>query len=296
MGRYNMHLSAELEYAGQCKEALNFYKTLFSNCTGSMNLYDEMPNANLLGITDERLGMVWKSNVSICFSDYCTCLAMSDSILCAMNRDLTFSNPFYHPTICIVHHDNDYLDMLCHKIYCDDEKTEVFSNIEIPDRYGINWIFQHGDQCGIFFCLSFEGFCKDVIVYYENAFGIKAKEVILYGESPYAEKVKGQDKIYSALLEFKQENKIYAIRLQDSLESAIHDSNCYDPNALLFYHGLYNPVFAIADNDTDFLSGCFQKLSNGAKLNKPIDFSDKTKVCGSLIDKYGICWNFACAK
>ena len=252
-----------------------------------------MPYAKQLGIADENLSMVWKSRMNVQFSEYGICLSLSDSILSAMNKRMTFSKPFYNPTICIVHNDQSYLDMLSQQIYGNNQKYDDSNNSENPDLYGLNWNFECSDKCAIYYCLSFDGFCNEVIEYYENAFGIRAKNVILYRTTKYANEVKGKDKIFSALLEFTNGNQVYAIRLQDSFESAIHDVYKYDSNALLFYHERYNPIFNITDHDTEYLSECFQNLSKGGKLNKLIDFSDKTKLCGSLIDKYGICWNFA---
>lgn len=60
----------------------------------------------------------------------------------------------------------------------------------------------------------------------------------------------------------------------------------------LFYQGHYNPVFIVRDSDTAYLSSAFQRLTEGAKLNRPLMPDDKGVLCGSLIDKYGICWNF----
>ena len=178
------------------------------------------------------------------------------------------------------------------KLYGDERSFEELRLGEYPDKYGIRWSYEYDTETGICYCLEFDGFCADVIAYYENAFDIIATEVVRYAETPYADTVEGKDKIYNALLEFTDDGRKYAIKLRDSMNSAVHDLYEYDSKQLLFYQMLYNPILNFSDKDKEYLQDSFRKLSVGAKLNKPFVSSENADVCGSLIDKYGICWNF----
>ncbi len=206
--------------------------------------------------------------------------------------DILFSKSF--PVICISYDDENYIRSLFGKIYGVEACFESLQNGNVPDKYGIRWQYQKSSRQGIFYCLSFDGFCSDVVAFYENTFKIKATEVIKYSDSPYSDKLTdahGADKIYSAILEFSHDNCTYSLKLSDTPESAIDGVNRYDANALLFYRGQYNPVITLKDNDGVYLSEAFKRLMSGAKLNRPMMPTNDGITYGSLIDKYGICWN-----
>ncbi|MDE7299899.1 MAG: hypothetical protein K2N94_13935, partial [Lachnospiraceae bacterium] len=145
--------------------------------------------------------------------------------------------------------------------------------------------------------LTFDGFCSDVIAFYERVFQIKAAEIVKYSDSPCRDNIPaaGANKIYSAVIPFRHGNDTCILKLRDSVESAMDGINRYDPNALLFYQGQYNPVFTLRDGDTAYLSEAFQRLTEGAKLNRPMTPDNTGALYGSLIDKYGICWNLYAA-
>lgn len=97
--------------------------------------------------------------------------------------------------------------------------------------------------------------------------------------------------IYSAIIEFKDGDNMYALKLNDSLCSAVSGVSSYDKNALLFYKGQYNPMLILKGTEEKELRGAFEKLINGGKVNRQLSPRDGGTVYGSLIDKYGICWN-----
>lgn len=286
-----MLLSVGMEYGGQCKEVLDFYASVFPDASVMVRNYKEMPNAGVFGMTGIGLELVWKSFVSISYGKYDLCIDMADSFLAAMNHQLDYAIPFYKPVICVLG-EEEQAKQLFRKLYGDERSFEELRLGEYPDKYGSRWSYEYGTEAGICYCLEFDGFCADVIAYYEKAFDITATEVVRYGESLYADKVRGKDKIYNALLEFTDGGRKYAMKLRDSMKSAVDNLYEYDPTQLLFYQMLYNPILNFSDKDNAYLQNSFQKLSVGAKLNKPFAISDNADVCGSLIDKYGICWNF----
>lgn len=286
-----MHLSVGMEYGGQCKEVLDFYASVFPDASVKIKTYADMPGTGVFGISGTGLELVWKSYVSIPYGAYTLCMDMADSFLTAMNQQLDYTLPFYKPVICISGEEAQ-AKQLFRKLYGAERSFEEVRSGEYPDKYGIRWSYEYGTETGICYCLEFDGFCADVIAYYENAFGMTATEIVRYGEAPCVDKVEGKDKIYNALLEFTEDGRKYAIRLKDSMNAAVHDLYEYDPKQLLFYQMLYNPILNFRDKDNTYLHDSFQRLSVGAKLNKPFAVSEDADVYGSLIDKYGICWNF----
>lgn len=292
-----MRLSINLEYFGDCKDVLNFYRSVFHNASVIVKPFKEMDMAEALGITDGGLDMVWQSELCIPYGDGVLCVEMADSLMVAMGRELGFSRLYFNPVIHVSCDDENYARCLFQKLYGDMEKLESLQDGNFADLHGIRWQYRKSSGRGIAHCLTFDGFCSDVIAFYEKVFRIKAAEVVKYGDSLCGDKIpaEGADKIYSATLPFVQGDQIYALRLRDSYESAVEGINTYDPKALLFYQGQYNPVFTLRDADTSFLSEAFTRLTDGAKLNRPLASGDDGALFGSLIDKYGICWNFRSA-
>lgn len=293
MGGFGMRLSFNMEYFGECKKVIEFYLTAFDKASVDVKLYREMPTADAFGIAEQKQDLVWRASLTIPFGEYSLQLELSDSLLVAMDKEIGFSKQIYNPVITIAHQDEEYIKTVFEKLYGTEYSFDRLRNGSIADRYGIQWAYEKSDDCGIFYNLSFDGFCSEVIAYYEIAFDIEVAEVVRYADSPYADKVSGEggSKIYRAILAFEEGGRRYALRLSDSLESAVNNSDGYDPNALLFYRKSYNPVFVFRDEKEEYLIETFDRLSIGAKLNKSIQ-EEKSGMSGSLIDRYGICWNF----
>lgn len=289
-----MRLSFNMEYFGECREVIKFYMSVFADATAEIQTYREMPTASAFEISEKGFDMVWKSSLIIPFGKSSLLLELSDSLLIAMDKKLSFNRQIYNPVICLTHSDEKVVRALFEKLYGTEHSFEELKSGDIADRYGIRWAYEEGEDRGIYYCLTFDGFCSEAVAYYEVAFDINATDVVSYEDSPCADKVSGAggDKIYSAILPFQQGERVYALRLRDSLESAVNNINSYDPKALLFYHKLYNPIFTFKDSDTAYLTESFDRLSIGAKLNKGMEVNGVSDVNGSLIDRYGICWNF----
>lgn len=288
------NLSFIIEYFGDCKDAIDLYTTVFDRAEAAYKTFKEMPMADALGISGNALDMIWQSRMRIPFGDSVLSLNLSDSVLVAMQNNMDITKPFYKPVICISHDDEDYIRCLFRKIYGDGANPVDILTAEVEDMYGICWKYQKCSDYGIHYCLSFDGFCGDVIAFYENVFGIRAAKVVKYGDSPYADSVSdaGKEMIFSATLCFDAGDCICSIMVQDSYDSAVSGVNSYDKNALLFYRRIYNPLFEFRDTNEEFLAEVFEKIKEGAKLNRPLARDDKGVLYGSLIDKYGICWNF----
>lgn len=288
-----MLLSFNLEYFGKCSNVINFYSNIFDNAEVNVKKYKEMPMAAAFNIKGQGLDMVWQSTLTINLGNNILCLEMSDSILIAMQSEMSFNKLLYNPLICITHNDESYLRNLFSLLYENQYKFEELLNGTIPDRNGIRWTCQKSNECGIYYCLEFDGFCNDVIDYYENAFNIKATEVVRYEDIPYNEEISivGKEKICKAMMRFQNGKQICVLKLSDSIESAIKGLYGYDPRALLFYQNKYNPIVTLKDSNVEYLSNSFNKLMSDSKLNRHFLPDDEDVLRGSLIDKYGICWN-----
>ncbi len=289
-----MQLSFAMEYFGDCRNAIDFYISIFDGAEVEYRTFREMPAAEGLGISGSGLDMVWKSELRIVFGENVLRLRLSDSVLTAMKNDVGFSKPLYHPVVSIAYDEEDYVRGLFGKLYGGKNSEDIFKG-DTADPYGIRWRYQRESNRAISYCLSFDGFCREVISFYESVFQLKAERLVKYGDLPWADGLSeaGKEMIFSAVLCFVEGECGHSLMLRDSVDAAISGVNSYEKNALLFYHGMYNPVFEMECSDKMFLTKVFDKIREGARLNRPL-VSDTAQVLhGSLIDRYGICWNFS---
>jgi len=265
-----MKLIQQLEYGGNCLKVIDYLKSIFNDVSYTCETYQSFPSAEIMGVKQSGLQMIYKSIFTINQKNTSICLNLSDSMLAAMEMSSFGVLSMHIPQI-------------------------ITSTLVNKNDYNIEWVFDKNKPEGIFQYLEFDGFCQDVINHYENAFDIKADFITKYKNSPVANEVGvgGGEKIYSALLNFKHENKNYGLKLCDTIASAKNNINTYDPSALLFYKNSSNPLFAIKDDDENVLQNIFAKLSVGAKLNKPLTKDENGIIHGNLIDKYGVCWDIS---
>lgn len=268
--------------------------TSLDNLYTNIKTYREMDMADFFGIEGQSLDLIWQSVLDICISNRNLRFEMSDSLVTAMKKNVNMKKIFYNPVICIRHSDEKYVYNLFEKIYKTSELN--FQKLKegiIPDEYGIKWQYEQCDIQGIYYVLTFDGFCNEVLSFYQDVFNIDAAEIVKYYSSSYADNISkaGRDKIYSAILEFKDGKNTYALKLNDSLQSAIEGTNCYDKDALLFYQKVYNPVFTLRGRAEDELDLAFHRLSDEGKVNRQLSAYGENVDYGSLIDRYGICWN-----
>lgn len=289
-----MYLSLNLEYFGECNDVINFYADVFKNASKQVQTYKEMPMRDAFGITGQSLDMVWQSTLSVNFGEYGMRFEMSDSLLVAMQSRVDHTKMLYNPLLCITHKDENDVRALFNNLYAGRHTFEEIQTGNHNDKYGIRWMYQQNNNDGIYYCFEFDGFCCDVIDYYENAFNVKAENIIRYADSPYAHEIgdSGADKIYSAEIKFGHGSQCYALKLSDDMNSARTGSYGYNPNALLFYKNMYNPILMLKDHNAAYLTESFKRLSVGAKLNKAIAPGSDGHIHGSLIDRFGICWDF----
>ncbi len=268
-----MRLSFYLEYFGDCKDVLHFYRSVFDNASVTVKTFKEMDMAGALGITNGGLDMVWQSELCIPSAGGVLCMEMADSLMVAMEKNVGFSHLYFNPVVCIFHDDENYVRSLFQKIYGGMGSLESLQNGSYADIYGIRWQYRKSRNRGIAHCLTFDGFCGDVIAFYEKVFQIKAEQIIKYTDSPWKDKIpaSGADKIYSAILQFVHGDQTYVLELRDSYESALEGINAYDPNALLFYQGRYNPVFTLRGADTVFSVGSIHKTDGRCETKQAVD-------------------------
>ncbi len=100
------------------------------------------------------------------------------------------------------------------------------------------------------------------------------------------ENMAAKDKVYGAFMEFQDGNDVYAVKFSDSLESAIYDYNGYGANDKLWYQ----IIIVAEDSDETYLTEVFERLSQGATLNRPISLNEDGRLYGSMIDRFGFVW------
>lgn len=284
-----MRLSFGQEYYGNCGRALDFYESVFDHATVEKSLYRETDMAGV-GISGPGLDMIGRSELNIRCADSVLCMEMTDSLLTAMDNDDTNGHFCYHPLICLQHEDESEACRLLGKLSGEPVALDRLRDGCVADPYGMQWRYRKGDRQCMLYCLEFDGFCGGVLAFYESVFGIKPKDVVTYGDSSHSVEGAGAEMIDHAVLEFQHRDQIHGLCLRDSIESARRGTSGYDPKALLFYQGLYNPVFNLRDEEESVLSEIFDRLMDGGKINRPLS-KDRGGGCGSLIDRYGICWN-----
>lgn len=283
-----MVISFELVYFGDCRDMMEFYMGVFENAVAEIHTYEEMPMAEILGIKEPELGMVWRAALTIRYGDYAVRFKLSDSLVIARRGDVTCKEQAYHPLICIEHPDEQYAHDLLEKLYCGEYCFEDIQKGIYSDKYGIRWIYKKSDCCRIYHCLEFKGNCSEVAAYIGNAYQVYMTEMVKYTDSPYAdmESMAAKDKIYGALMEFQGENCIYALKFSDSLESAMYNYNGYGADDKLWYQ----IIIVVEESDEKYLAESFERLSEGAMLNRPISLNEEGRLYGSMIDRYGVVW------
>lgn len=286
-------LSFELIYYGDCKDMIQFYLSMFEYADAEIRLYSEMPCAESLGIRECGLAMVWKAALTIRYGNHVVRFKLSDSMLIARQENVTSKEQAYHPLICIEHPDEQRLQELLEKIYCGAHCFEDIQKGIYSDPYGIRWIYKKSENCRIYHCLEFKGNCSEVMGYIGDAYRMPVTEVVRYGDSLYKDRddIAAKDKIYSALMEFRDGGCYYAVKFSDSVESAIHNYNGYGKDDKLWFQ----IIIVVQESDERRLRESFERLSVGAILNRPVSPNEEGILYGSMIDRYGIVWElFGC--
>lgn len=281
-------LSFELIYYGDCKDMIQFYLSMFEDADTEIRLYSEMPCAEVLGIRECGLAMVWKAALTIRYGNHVVRFKLSDSMLIARQENVTSKEQAYHPLICIEHPDEQHLQELLEKIYCGEYCFEDIQKGIYSDPYGIRWIYKKSESRRIYHCLEFKGNCNEVMRYIGDAYRMPVTEVVRYGDSLYKNRndIVAKDKIYSALMEFRDGDCYYAVKFSDSMESAIHNYYGYGKDDKLWFQ----IIIVVQESDERRLRESFERLSVGAILNRPVSPNEEGILYGSMIDRYGIVW------
>lgn len=258
-----MILLMQLEYNGCCKDVIDYFNAI--NATTQQKTYKEMPQADIFGVSNTNL--IWQSQVIINHGEFSLGFEMSDSMLYAMqnaNEEKGGLKTYVFPQV--------FISSIDGKLNFEENDSNL---------HGIQFINDESNHELICHYFEFDGYCTDVLQYYQQAFNIKATSI---------EKYENSEKIKSALLIFKNGKNKYAIKLSDTPSSAQTNTNSYDPNALLFYKNSTNPILVLRKCGDEILQNIFNSLSVGAKINKHPTLNENGIYHGSLIDRYGICW------
>lgn len=265
-----------------------YYLNIFENAKAEIQTYSEMPMVEIFGIKESELNMVWRAGLIIQYGNYALRFKLSDSLLIARREEVNCKEQAYHPLICIEHFDEQYVCELLEKLYGGEYCFEDIQKGIYSDKYGIRWIYKNSDCCRIYHCLEFKGNCDEVAAYIGSAFQMQITEMVTYADSSYAnfDRIIAKNKIYGALIKFEDNNTIYALKFFDSLESAMYNYKGYDSSDKLWHQ----IIIVVNGSDEEYLKESFERLSEGATLNRPISLNEEGKLYGSMIDRYGIVW------
>ena len=261
-----MILAQQREYRGNARAVIDAYRPFAQSVT--LRTFAEMPNADALGISAAGMALVWQSEIILALGEWQVCLSPADSLFVAMmgeNAPAAFMA--YTPEV-IFSASATAQPLL---------PAGAFHGFHL--RHDADTPASPSTPSGIFHYLEFEGFCAEATAHYAGVFGAPPVQVECYENS---------EKIRRAIVPLP--HAPYALFLRDTPESARDNTNAYDPTALLFYQNT-NPLFSLRHSGAAYLAGAFARLSIGAKMNKPFT-ADGNAHHGSLIDKYGICWDF----
>ena len=299
-----MTLSVNVEYAGSCREALKFYEQVFT--LRELKTYEEFPDAAAFNLNEEGRAMIWKATLDVKINGAATLASidMSDSIISAMQlQPVGGMCSVVPPTVCLSCPDENFRSEIKAKLQ-NKEQTDSMSLLGFFHQnsgvHGINLLEEdpadNGGLSGAFHYFAFNGYCASVVDYYSKSFDLTPVHIQLYKNSPHANEINGAggDKIYSAIFHFPHNDGFYALKIKDTLDSAIKNTNSYRTDIPTQSHCGGNPVFTLRDNNPEYLTKTFAKLAEGvcAKMNKPITTEANGLLHGSLIDSFGICWEF----
>lgn len=88
-----MQLTFNLEYFGNCRDALDFYSSVFELASIWVRTFREMDMAQTLGITKTGLDLVWQADLSIPSTGNILSFEMADSMMAAMQMDSGIHRP-----------------------------------------------------------------------------------------------------------------------------------------------------------------------------------------------------------
>ncbi|MGZ0049461.1 VOC family protein [Brevibacillus gelatini] len=129
--------------------------------------------------------------------------------------------------------------------------------------------------------LTFNGNCREAVQFYAQVFQTEAPQIMTYGEAP-------QDPNYPLPEEAK--NLVMHTRLLIS-GSPVMFSDAFPG---MPYSAGTNFSLAVISDNQDELKGYFDKLKEGGTVRMELQETFWSKAYGSLVDKFGIEWQFNC--
>ena len=138
--------------------------------------------------------------------------------------------------------------------------------------------------------IVFYGNCSEAVNFYKKIFNLSDVNIVTFGDVQSILNIgiaeKDRNLIYSAELYFSTEFGISSFLLSDSISIIFDDSLNRNKNIK------NNISIEISDIDKERIKVLYNKLAKEGKINTKLKSSVYSELHGSIIDKYGICWNF----
>ena len=127
--------------------------------------------------------------------------------------------------------------------------------------------------------LNFDGNCREAVMFYSDVFNVEMPEMMAFGDMP-------ADPNYPMPEEAK--DRIMHARM-DVFGGAIMFSDTFP--GMPFVEG-NNVILIVSLPDMDAVKAFFNLLKEDGKVEMELQETFWSKCYGSLVDKFGICWQF----
>lgn len=131
------------------------------------------------------------------------------------------------------------------------------------------------------------GNCKEAAAFYQRVFPDLRATL-----EPYSQH-SGQ---FAGMLRPEHEDLIYRAELVFPCEEGPFRLIMGDSPSVLFGGGgviQYNPTLELVHSEQEWIQSAYEKLMEGGKSNTALQ-AEEGGLRGSLIDQFGICWEFLC--
>ncbi|MTI49945.1 MAG: hypothetical protein FH761_19105 [Firmicutes bacterium] len=140
--------------------------------------------------------------------------------------------------------------------------------------------------------ITFFGNCREAIEFYKEVFEIENVNVETFEDSKEMSNMQlSEDEkrlIFRSELKIKDKESYFSIIMADSPVLAFNKGYIGNKN------NVDNITFEVSCITREQIKEIYEKLSAEGKINISLQTKNSYKLFGSLIDKYGVCWNLYC--
>ncbi len=129
--------------------------------------------------------------------------------------------------------------------------------------------------------INFDGTCREAVTFYAEVFGLEVPKMMTFGDAPpspdHPLDEKTKDLVMYACLPISGSNTMF--------------SDCYPGSGKLINGN--NITVTISSTDTQELTTYFNRMKTGGKVGMELQETFWSKCYGSIVDNFGIHWQFS---